>query len=414
MRVLYSVSIWLSISLAKVDMYTTRVYNKHCEQHYRKIPMTFIFKYEDVTKKPNPMVKINPLKRGSGKTVSLQDRVDTLNKSAAWKKTTKLWAATDKVFDLSRLPIVSMEMLGVLDIDEDIQRALDDKHCANTIANPEVFDPALLQPVICIKTSAGKFISIDAQHTVSTIAGLIDAGLMPGHDDWKTFKYSFTYIETDNLAYARRAFSLLNGKGKKKQTQYQQLRNSVFIIRIDKDTSDEDDVAVEARVAAAEKHHCFPVEAGSDLNKHPGTFSNIATFKTMTADEIDLACGWHNNYFHYEQLHVSTFFIFRDMSRQFKSAKLSITPALLAELGGMVQNIFGNLSQFQESVTEAYRKWTKERWGYELPWDDKAYACALIELYRYFGGKEKVATGLFGQYDGLVEFFDQDIMNLAE
>ena len=54
--------------------------------------MTFTFKYEDVTKKPNPMVKINPLKRGSGKTVNLQDRVDTLNKSAAWKKTIKSWS----------------------------------------------------------------------------------------------------------------------------------------------------------------------------------------------------------------------------------------------------------------------------------------------------------------------------------
>jgi len=86
---------------------------------------------------------------------------------------------------------------------------------------------------------------------------------------------------------------------------------------------------------------------------------------------------------------------------------------LLEELAGLVQSLFGNLSQFQESVTEAYRKWTKERWGYELPWDDKVYACALLELYKHFGGTEKVAKGLFGQYDGLVDFFDQDILNLA-
>ena len=54
--------------------------------------MTFAFIYEDVTKKPNPMVKINPLARGTGKMVSLQDRVDSLNKSAAWKKTIKAWS----------------------------------------------------------------------------------------------------------------------------------------------------------------------------------------------------------------------------------------------------------------------------------------------------------------------------------
>jgi hypothetical protein len=202
--------------------------------------------------------------------------VDKLNKSAAWKKTIKAWVTEGKQFDMDRLPKVSMEKLGVLDIDEDIQRELDEKHCANRIANPAVFDPALLQPVICIKTSAGKFISIDAQHTVSTIAGLIDAGRVPNVTDWKEFEYPFTYIETNNLAYARKAFSILNGKGKKKQSQYQQLRNSVFVIRIDKDKSDKDDVEVEKMVAMAEKHNCFPVEEESDLLKHPGTFSNIS------------------------------------------------------------------------------------------------------------------------------------------
>jgi hypothetical protein len=359
------------------------------------------------------MVKINPLNRGSGKTVSLQDRVDTLNKSAAWKKTTKLWTAMNKAFDVTRLPKVSMEPLGVLDIDEDIQRQLDEKHCANTIANPLVFDPALLQPVICIKTSKGKFISIDAQHTVSTVAGLIDAGLMPGVTDWKEFKFPFMYIETDNLAYARRAFSILNGKGKKKQSAYQQLRNSVFIVRIDKDTTDEDDVNLEKKVSIAEKNNCFPVEADSDLAKYPGTFTNIATFKTLSDDEVEVACDWHNTYFHYEPVHVSLFFIYRDLCRQFDSAKIKLTPKFQEELAAMVQSCFGNLSQFQESVTEAHRRWTEKRYGYKAAWDDDAYACALIQLYQHFGGKEKVAPTLLDHFDGLIEFFDQDILNLA-
>jgi hypothetical protein len=376
--------------------------------------MTYKFKYEDVIKKPNPMAKINPLKRGSGKTVSLQDRVDTLNKSAAWKKTTKLWKAMAKTFDLTRLPKVSMEMLGVLDIDEDIQRALDDKHCANKIANPTLFDPALLQPVVCIKTSKGKFISIDTQHTVSTIAALIDAGFMPGVSDWKTFEYPFTYIETDNLAYARRAFGILNGKGKKKQSAYQDLRNAVFTIRIDKDTTDDDEVELERKVAIAEKHNCFPVEVGSDLAKYPGTFTNIATFQTLNDSELTIACNWHNQYFHYENIHVSLFFVFRDLCRQFGSAKIKLTPKFQDELAAMVQSCFGNMSQFQESVTEAHRRWTVQRYGYQAAWDDDAYACALIQLYQHFGGKEKVAPTLLDHFDGLIEFFDEDILNLAE
>jgi hypothetical protein len=320
----------------------------------------------------------------------------------------------EKEFDLSRLPKVSMEMLGVLDIDEDIQRALDDKHCANKIANPTLFDPALLQPVVCIKTSKGKFISIDTQHTVSTIAALIDAGFVPGVTDWKTFEYPFTYIETDNLAYARRAFGILNGKGKKKQSAYQDLRNAVFTIRIDKDKTDDEEVALEKKVAIAEKYNCFPVEVGSDLSKYPGTFTNIATFQTLKDDELEISCSWHNQYFHYENVHVSLFFIFRDLCRQFESAKLKLTPTLQEELAALVQNLFGNLSQFQESVTEAHRRWTTKRYGYQANWDDDAYACALIQLYQYFGGKEKVAPTLTDQFDGLIEFFDEDILNLAE
>ena len=359
------------------------------------------------------MVNINPLKRGSGKTVTLQDRVDTLGKSAAWKKTIKAWMAQGLEVDVTRLPKVSMEKLGVLDIDEDIQRQLDDKHCATRIANPDLFDPALLQTAQCIKTPKGKFISIDSQHTVATIAGLIEAGFMPGCDDWREFKFPFQYIETDNLAFARRAFSILNGKGKKKQSQYQQLRNSVFIVRIDKDTTDEEDVLLEEKVSIAEKNNCFPVEVDSILLKHPGTFSNISTFKTLSKSELELACSWHNKYFHCDSVHVSLFFIFRDLSRSFGAAKLPITTKLQQELAALVQNLFGSLTQFQESVTEAHRRWSVQRYTYQANWDDDAYACALMQLYQKFGGREKVALTLTDRFDDLVDFFDQDILSLA-
>jgi hypothetical protein len=372
--------------------------------------MTFSFKYQDMPRRPNPMVGINPLDRGSGRTVNLQDRVDTLNKSAAWKNNIKAWKQQNKLFDLTRLPKVSMEKLGVLDIDEDIQRELDEKHCANRIGNPALFDPALLQPVICIKTSKGKFISIDSQHTVSTVAGLIHAGLVPGINEWQNFEYPFIYIETDNFAYARRAFGILNGKGKKKQSQYQQLRNSVFVIRIDNDTTDVDDVAIEKMVATAEQHNCFPVEEGSALCKYPGTFSNISTFKSLSLSEVDVACAWHNQYFHTENVHVSLFFIFRDLCREFSSAKIVLTPTLQEELAALVQHLFGNLSQFQESVTEAHRCWHVKQYGYKGSWNDDAYACALVQLYQKFGGKEKIAPTLLDRFEDLIKFLDADLL----
>ena len=375
--------------------------------------MTFTLTYQEVVRKPNPMKTINPLKQTKSKTVSLQDRVDTLQKNAAWKKTIKAWTAKGRKVNPARMPKVSMVALGEIEIDEDIQRQLDEKHCANKIANPDVFDEALLQTLQCIKTSSGKFKSIDGQHTASVIAALIDSGFYEGVDDWKTFEFPVQYIETDNLAYARRAFGILNGKGKKPQSAYQNLRNSVHIVRKDKDKTDPDAVDIERKVSIAEKNDCYPVEVNSRLNMYPGTFSNIATFKTLSDKQIALSCAWHNKYFHYESMHVSTFFIFRDIEKAFTVAKLTITPTLQEELAALIQTLFGNLSQYQESVTEAHRRWTEKRYGYKVPWEDDACSCALLQLYVKFGGKEKIAPTLLDRFDGIIEFFDEDILNLA-
>lgn len=375
--------------------------------------MSFSLRYQDVVRKPNPMANINPLARGTGKVVSLQDRVDQLVRSAKWRKTMQRWKDRGMKVDLSRMPKVSLEWLGLLLIDEDIQRLLDDAHCANKIADPDLFDPALLQTIQCIKTSDGKFISIDSQHTASVIAALIYYGFMDGVSDWKKFKFPFQYIETDNLAFARKAFGVLNGKGKKKQSAYQQLRNSIFVVRIDKDTSDQEDVDLERRVSIAEKNGCYPVEEGSDLLKYPGTFSNIATFKTLNDEELELACSWHDSYFHYENIHASLFFIWRDISREFYSARIKVSDKLQLELAALVQSLFGNLSQFASSAKEAHSRWTVKKYGYKAAWDDDAYACSLLQLYVRFGGKEKIAPTILDRFDGIIDFFDTDIMDMA-
>jgi len=376
--------------------------------------MSFKFEYKSVPRTPNIMVNLNPLKRGTGKTVTLEDRINTLNKSSVWQKTISEWRKKGKKVDASRLPKVSMEKLGVLLIDEDIQRMLDEKHCANKIGNPDYFDPAMLRTAQCIKTSDGKFISIDSQHTCAVIASLIAAGFLDSVDNWRDFKFPFQYIETDSRAFARKAFGWLNGKGVKKQSQYQQLRNAVFAIRIDKDLSDSDDVELERRVSICESHNCFPVEENSRYSKMPGTFTNIITFKTLNDRELELACEWHNKYFHYESVHVSLFFIFRDLIRSSESANIPITSKLLKELAALIQDRFGNLYQYQESVTEAYRKHNERSFGFSVAWKDDAYAVGLMQLYKHFGGKEKVPTNLIKGYDGLFELFDNDLLTVEE
>lgn len=376
--------------------------------------MTFKLHYKSVPRKPNPMVNLNPLKRGSGKIVTLEDRINDLNKDIEWKKTIQEWQNRNKMIDHLRLPKVSMEKLGSLLIDEDIQRMLDKKHCSTKIANPDLFDPALLRTAQCIKTSDGKFISIDSQHTCAVIAALIKAGFLAGVDNWREFEFPFQYIETDNRAYARKAFGILNGKGVKKQSQYQQLRNAVFAVRIDKDTTDADNVELEKKVTICENNQCFPVEEHSPFSGHPGTFTHISGFKTLSDYELNLACEWHNKYFHYESIHVGLFFIFRDLIRDAASANIDISSKLLKELAAIIQERFGNLYQYRESLAEAYTSWTRQEYGYAMSFNDDAYAVGLIQLYKFFGGQERVPNNLVKEFEGLHQHFDSDILTIEE
>jgi hypothetical protein len=229
--------------------------------------------------------------------------------------------------------------------------------------------------------------------------------------NWQDFKFPVQYIETDNKAFARKAFAAHNGKGKKRQSAFSRLRNEVHVVRIDNDTTDEQDVAIERKVSIAEKHECYPVEEKSSLLRHPGTFANISTFRTLSENELEIACNWHNTYFHYSTLHVSCFFMFRDMIRTFESFKKDLTPKLLEDLAALIQNTFGDLPQYQQNVAEAYRKFHKHRYGIDGNWHDDAYAVALLQLYKQLGGKETIPLTLIDRFEDLYSFFDPAILN---
>ena len=59
-----------------------------------------ILVYNQVQRKPNPMVNINPLARGTGKRVDLADRLKTLKKSKVWQKQMQVWKNKGIKFDL--------------------------------------------------------------------------------------------------------------------------------------------------------------------------------------------------------------------------------------------------------------------------------------------------------------------------
>jgi|TARA_R110000851_G_scaffold2269_3_gene8818 hypothetical protein len=379
----------------------------------------FIFQYQDVVRKPiNPMRNLNPLARASAKRVSLQDRVNQLDASNKWQKSIAEHEKVGRTWSRHQIPKIGLIPLGLVIVDEDVQRLLDEAHCANTIGG-EKFKPTYLQPIFAAKNSKGEYVSIDGMHSSSTLAALIDAGLFTDCEDWKSLEYPTLYVETDDLSFARKAFGIVNGKGKKRQSKFNELRNAVFCIRIDGNTDDEDDVKLERKVSIAETHDCFAVEQHSGLAQKPGTFTHISLFMSLSESELDMAFGWHNKYFHYEIVHNSLFPIFRALTRDFEAARIKVTDTLLEEIAGLIQNLFGDLEQFQNGAQSAVRQWSRARYGYDVKWSDEYVAPVLLQLYKKMGGEEEIPLSLLERFHdpktdtNIASFLDQEILDLA-
>jgi hypothetical protein len=369
--------------------------------------------YQDVTRKPNILTQRNPLKNTTAKIISLEFRMKELQSYKEWQKLVQKYFDQGIILDPNLRPLVKMVKLGRLLIDEDIQRALDPKHCKK-IAMPGIFNPSLLQVVFCVKTPGSEeYHAVDGQHTATLLAALVDAGLFAMETDWKEVEIPVLYIETTSKAFARKAFALINGKGKKKISPYYEHRTKVMSRRID-DSEDDDDKDAERKQSICEKYNCFPIDDEGPFVGRPGTFTHMQALN-LPDEIIELACKFHDKYFHYDSIDGSLWFMMADLYRAFKAAKIDITDKFLEELAGILQIYFAGLYQFHESVHSAHKRWGKHYYGYdEFPWSDDAIACVLVSLYANLGGKQKIPQMLLDRFDKIIDFVDDDIKDLYQ
>ena len=110
--------------------------------------------YEEVVRKPNKLKNLNPLKNTIATVVDLESRVSELNNYKAWQRLIAEYKRQGVLLNPKLRPMIKMVKLGLLEIDEDIQRALDTGHCTKKIAAIGSFDAKLkiLSKVICIFT----------------------------------------------------------------------------------------------------------------------------------------------------------------------------------------------------------------------------------------------------------------------
>lgn len=367
-------------------------------------------KYEAVVRKPNVMKNRNPLAQTESKTVGLNERMRELNSYKKWQKLVEEYRAQGIKLDPKLRPIVRMVKLGLIIIDEDIQRALDAKHCTN-IAGIDSFNPSLLQVVYCIKIPGqDEYHAVDGQHTATTLACLIDAGLFAGEKDWRDVEVAVLYIETTSKAFARKAFALINGKGKKKISPWYEHRTKVLSRRID-DSNDPEDKEAEQKQAICERYDCYPVDKESQFVGKPGTFTHMQAFN-LDKKTLEVCVKWHNEYFHYDEINGSLWFMIPDIVKGFRAAQIPLTDKFLGELAGILQQYFAGLAQFHEACHAAHLRWGKHTYGYEVDWEDDCIAPILLMIYKKLGGRQQLPKRMLDKFDRILDFLDDDIKDL--
>lgn len=371
--------------------------------------------YEEVQRRPNVMRNLNPLKNHISTVVNLESRLSELNNYKKWQKLMAEYRKQGIVFSPKLRPMIKMVKLGLLDIDEDIQRMLDVKHCTDKIAALGVFDPRLLQVVFCAKAiGAEVYHAVDGQHTATVVAALVDAGLFEGETDWREVEVPVLYIETDNKAFARKAFALINGKGKKKISQYIEHRTKVMARRID-DSEDDDDKDAERKQSICEKYDCYPVDVDSPhAEKTPGTFTHMQAF-VLSDKTLEMACKFHNDYFHYDPINGSLWFMMNDIKTGFDAANIKITDKFLRELAGLLQGCFAGLAEFHAAVHSAHKLWGKMIYNIDkFPWQDDAIAVVLLHIYQRMGGTQQLPQHMLDRFEKIMDFVTDDIKALYE
>ena len=143
-------------------------------------------------------------------------------------------------------------------------------------------------------------------------------------------------------------------------------------------------------------------------------------FNLASEETLEAAFSWHDKFFHQDTVHASLFPLFRDIVRDFKTARILVTDTLLVEMAAMIQGLFGDLEEFGQSAMQAQRQYSVQRYGYEQNWSDDMYAVAFFQLYSKLGGSQQVPMPLLDKYfdpktnTGFADFFAAEILELAK
>ena len=135
----------------------------------------------------------------------------------------------------------------------------------------------------------------------------------------------------------------------------------------------------------------------------------------MSDEALEMACKFHNKYFHYDPINGSLWFMMADIKAGFDAANLKITDKFLEELAGLLQGCFAGLAEFHAAVHRAHRLWGKKVYNIEkFPWQDDAIAVVLLHMYQRMGGTQQLPQHMLDRFEKIMDFVDEDIKSLYE
>ena len=377
--------------------------------------------YKEVTQTPNPYENLYALREPTNKVRSLDDNVKSVLNSVKIKQMVQAWRDQGKTIKYEDLPGVMMIAPINQEMLQDIQRDVDAPHCAR-IGNPDTFNAKLTNLSVGILNSRGKFQSGNNQHTETLLGALAYFGLilkdgkpMP-YDEYMNTPKPHLGFETDSVVHLRKQFGISNGKKSLPQSKMQELKNSVYTVRIDKDTSYPEDVEWERKLSIAESYGVYPREAAA--TGYANSFSHLVDFLSMDDEAIKMACKWQSRYFHYTSVSSFVWFMFKQAVSQFKKSKLSITDEMLSDIAGIIQGYFGEPETFFQALKRAHADYTENFYGEKTTWDPSCQAPIIFQLYQRLGGKDKIPAPFAKSYNGLtnadpclVDFFDKALVD---
>lgn len=378
-------------------------------------------KYKTVIRKSSELLtkKYNPFAQTEPRYRTIEDNAAKCR--AAIEKKMKHLNGKKRSFDMSAKGVVRKfirKRIGDLDIAVDVQRDLIVDHVAEIVAN---FDPRFPLPGYCGLTSFGKWLLIDAQHIITALYILCERGEIIQNGKVITnpadYEVDIIYIETDDISFLLRYFSVMNGLSfKKPQSQFDGVRIATLLDRA-YDAATEDEKKISKLVEISEKHNTLPVASESDASKLPGAISHIVSMRKFKDNPLnyDWAMKIHDQYWHHLPVEGIENDCYREIADNFgKIYCIHTSPEiekLMADIAGIIQDEFGGWAAYNSAATDALKAWQEREDRGDRA---KFHVILLLALYKRRGGQLPIPKGLMSELsDAAVFFEDPDVADAA-